>query len=191
MNLMPFRTVSSIWYLVSGIKKAKYKIQNTKYRKPKGFTLIELLVVMSIIAILIAAASASFMNAQQKGRDGRRKSDLKSVQQALELYFQNNGVYPSDDGSGNIQCPFYPGAYQALWGTKFYCKNSLESEIVYMQKLPKDPGPDGYYYQLTNADRFSYTLSAKLENTNDPDLTGLLCTAYAGPPARNYCVINP
>src|SRR3990172_8996202 len=58
MKLMPFHKVSSIWYLVSGIRNTKYKqslrssslrtaglkIQNTKYCKSFGFTLIELLV---------------------------------------------------------------------------------------------------------------------------------------------------
>src|SRR3989344_8208732 len=72
-----------------------------------GFTLIELLVVIAIIGILIAAATVSYTKPHQKARDNRRKSDLKSVQQALELYFQQNGKYTSlvaDVSSWRIRC---------------------------------------------------------------------------------------
>lgn len=60
----------------------------------KGFTLLELLVVIAIIAVLISMATVSYSSAQRKSRDSRRKSDLKSVQAALEQYYaDNNGVY--------------------------------------------------------------------------------------------------
>jgi len=163
----------------------------------KAFTLIELLVVISIIAILIAAVSASFTNAQAKGRDGKRKSDLKSVQQALEVYLQTNGKYP-DSTIGKITCntedetgiPIDSSTKE--WGQSFSC-NSTSGPITYAQQLPKDPAYQadankGYYYYKIPSSNFSYVLSSALENTNDPDLTGLPCTAQTG---RNYCVINP
>lgn len=59
-----------------------------------GFTLIELLVVIAIIGILTTMVTASFTAAQRRARDTARKSDLKAIQQALELYFQANGRYP-------------------------------------------------------------------------------------------------
>src|SRR3989344_5830519 len=195
---MPFLKVSSIWYLVSCIRNTKYlpcrqagKILNTKYCKAKGFTLIELLVVMTIIAILIAVVSASFINAQMKGRDGRRKNDLKSVQSALDLYFETNGKYP-DSSSGRIRCNVTGDLHIIEWQdpdpskTAFICNS-----ITYMQQLPKDPAYQdfsGYYYN--NPSDFSYVLSAALENSNDPDIQPgvLICTFQ---PDRNYCVINP
>src|SRR3989344_295416 len=63
---MPFHKVSSIWYLVSGIKYTKYKILNTKYCKTKGFTLIELLVVLGILAAAVGA-SLIFLTSVLKG----------------------------------------------------------------------------------------------------------------------------
>src|SRR3989344_5153439 len=63
---MPFHKVSSIWYLVSGIKYTKYKILNTKYCKTKGFTLIELLVVLGILAAAVGA-SMIFLTSVLKG----------------------------------------------------------------------------------------------------------------------------
>ena len=154
--------------------------------KAKGFTLIELLIVISIIAILVASATSSWQNAQQKGRDGKRKSDLKAVQQALELYFRANGKYPSTS-SGQIQCNAGTDTSTRDWGSSFVC--DLQT---YMQQLPKDPAyqeTTGYYYN--NPDSTSYNLWAALENTNDPDLTGLPSSCGSPPTGRNYCVVNP
>lgn len=59
-----------------------------------GFTLLELLIVISIIGILIALASVSFTTAQQKGRDAKRRGDIKAMQNAFEQYYANsNGAY--------------------------------------------------------------------------------------------------
>ncbi len=59
-------------------------------RTSRGFTLIELLVVIAIISILSSVVLASLGSARQKGRDGRRVSDVKQIQLALELYYDTN-----------------------------------------------------------------------------------------------------
>lgn len=159
-------------------------------RFKKGFTLIELLIVISIIAILVASATASWRNAQEKGRDGKRKVDLKAVQQALENYIQTNGKYPASN-AGQIQCnttnPVDNSAKS--WGGTFTC-----GSINYMQQLPQDPvyqSSSGYYFTSSGTPPTSYVLSALIENTNDPDIppkATLPCTPQSG---RNYCVTNP
>lgn len=59
-----------------------------------GFTLLELLVVISIIGILMAMGAVAFSVAQKKGRDARRVSDMKAIQNAFEQYnAQNGGSY--------------------------------------------------------------------------------------------------
>ena len=167
-----------------------------------GFTLIELLVVMTIIAILIAAVSASFTNAQMKSRDGKRKSDLKSVQQALEIYMQRNGKYP-DTSVGKIRCNTQEwngtdwddvDTREIEWGAEFFCDStSSGNPITYSQQLPKDPSGitdyndrQSYFYDSTSP--FSYSISASLENSNDPDIPNIPCSPMG---TRNYCVINP
>jgi len=74
-----------------------------KQRKSPGFTLIELLVVITVIGalsgILLGVINSSGVRA--KARDSQRKSDLKRIQTALELYFADFRSYPiSDNGSG-------------------------------------------------------------------------------------------
>jgi len=62
--------------------------------RAKGFTLIELLVVIAIIGLLASIVFSSLSGARVKARDANRKSDLKQIQAALELYFVKYGQYP-------------------------------------------------------------------------------------------------
>ena len=67
----------------------------------KGFTLIELLVVVAIIGILSSVVMASLNSARAKAKDAARMVDVKALKQALELYYNDNGGYPTSNGSGN------------------------------------------------------------------------------------------
>lgn len=62
-----------------------------------GFTLIELMVVMLIIIILATMAIASYLQATQTARDGKRRTDIEAVRQALILRRQDLGSYPAGD----------------------------------------------------------------------------------------------
>jgi len=64
-------------------------------RKNKGFTLIELLVVIAIIGLLATLAVVALNSARQKSRDAKRIADIKQIQTALELYFNDNDGYPA------------------------------------------------------------------------------------------------
>ena len=89
----------------------------------RGFTLIELLVVITIIGILLGAATVSYTISQKKGRDGKRKSDIAAIQQGLELYYQVNRRYPQTEWANSTAAtPWIPG---------------LTS--TYIKSLPKDP----------------------------------------------------
>lgn len=69
----------------------------TCLHKKKGFTLIELLVVVAIIGVLASLVLSRLSDVRAKTQDTRQLTRVKAMQQALELYYLDNGVYPGDD----------------------------------------------------------------------------------------------
>lgn len=66
-----------------------------KRKNLKGFTLIELVVVIAIMGILATIGILAFAQVQKKSRDTKRVGDLRSLSQALQLYYaDNNSSYP-------------------------------------------------------------------------------------------------
>ncbi|MFC1652075.1 type II secretion system protein [Patescibacteria group bacterium] len=118
--------------------------------KKNAFTMIELLVVVAIIGILIAAIVIAFVSARQKSRDARRKTDMKNIQIALQLYADDHdGKYPS-----------------GLYGTG--ADNGL-TYGGYMNAVSHDPSGGNYAYGR-NGNRKEYIIGARLENTKDSAL---------------------
>ncbi len=73
--------------------KAVFQMKNPM----AGFTLVELLVVMTIIAILAAVGLGNYTRSLSRGRDANRRSNLKTIQNALEQYYLSKGnTYPGD-----------------------------------------------------------------------------------------------
>jgi type II secretion system protein G len=60
----------------------------------KAFTLIELLIVVAIIAILAAIAVPNFLEAQNRAKVSRAKSDMRTYATAIETYRVDNNSYP-------------------------------------------------------------------------------------------------
>lgn len=90
------------------------RIKNNKNKK-SAFTLIELLVVIAIIGILVTLAVVALQNARKNARDAKRIADIKQIQTALELYFNDVGEYPAEVTStisygSNIYIATYPSA---------------------------------------------------------------------------------
>lgn len=70
-----------------------------KLKEQKGFTLIELLVVVAIIGVLSSVVLASLSDARAQARDARREADMRQIQTALELYYNDKGHYPCENAS--------------------------------------------------------------------------------------------
>lgn len=118
-----------------------------------GFTLLELIVVISILSIL-SVGMISVVNPVeqiQKGNDGRRKSDLSQIQKALELYYEDNGRYPTSSPDYKI---LDPNNNIISWGNPW---------IPYMNLLPKDPSSAKTYVYVSDPSGQYYFLYASLD----------------------------
>ncbi len=127
--------------------------------KRKGFTLIEVLIVVAIIGILTAILVANYNEARKNSRDKVRKSDLKSLQLAIELYKAQHGQYPAQ-GCGTPGSNWAgPGLHSAGWGAS--CATYITGLAPeYIPALPTDPNQEeidntGMLY-MTDATRQSY-----------------------------------
>jgi len=73
----------------------------------EGFTLIELMVVIVIIGILATIAIANYVNMKTHAQEAQVKSDVHSVQLAVEDYaVSNEGLYSA--AQADLQ-PLLPG----------------------------------------------------------------------------------
>ncbi len=95
--------------------------------------------VIAIIGILATISVLALNNARAKSRDAKRMADVKQIQTALELYFNDNGRYPTTE-------EFERGS---LYST------STMGTTSYMAVIPEAPmPPDGACDVESN--QFSY-----------------------------------
>lgn len=142
--------------------------------KKTGFTLIELLISISIIAILSVVLSISFSSAQKNGRDQRRISDLKAIQNAAEQYYMlNNGRYPTSTGVAWTG----PGGQQIL------------------QKFPTGP-KSGEIYTRVSLSVSGYCFCSSMEKSKNGNNENRGCNDYNNVNCANglascyFCVGN-
>ncbi len=100
----------------------------------KGFTLIELLVVIAIIGLLSTLSVLALNSARARSRDAKRIADIKQIQTALEMYYNDNNTYPA-----------------AL-------SNLTTTTPPLMRSIPKEPTPaDGTCTQVAGSNIYTYT----------------------------------
>lgn len=138
------------------------------YKSKKGFTLIEMLIVIAIIGILASIILVGLGTFRGRGRDARRISDVRQVQNALELYFNSKGAYPLTD------------SWTGLRGT-------LTGAGIGVSTIASDPTASRSYGYCS--DGAKYVLEAVLEDAANPTLkdqenAAFSCQPSATPPTN-------
>lgn len=142
-------------------------MRNKTYQS--GFTLIEIMVVIVIIGILAAAVLPNLMGEPDKARVVKAKSDIQSLEAALERYRLDNFRYPTTEQglqalvnkpSGSPEPRNYPpGGYikslpQDPWGNDYAYLNPGKHGQIDIFSLGADGQPGG---QEMNADIGNWT----------------------------------
>ena len=116
-------------------------------QKNKGFTLVELLITVAIIGILSAVVLTSMSGARNKAKDGRRISDIKQIQLALELYYDVHTSYPVGAVDSDV----------------LYTDTGSGKPLADFVKISNDPDGDPYFYYGVAQ---NYHLGAVLQEYN-------------------------
>jgi general secretion pathway protein G len=77
------------------VKGSRISLRAQLERNDAGYTLLELLVVMGILAILTAFATPQLMGYFGKAKVQSAQLQIENINTALELYYMENGAYPS------------------------------------------------------------------------------------------------
>jgi general secretion pathway protein G len=107
-----------------------------RLQQRQGFTLIELMVVIVILAALISIVAPKFFGQKEEALRTQAKVQIRNFQQALQLFYVDNGFYPSTEQGlkALVEKPTI-GRIPKKW-----------REGGYMEKVPKDPWGNPYVY---------------------------------------------
>jgi len=153
----------------------------------RGFTLIELLVVIAIIGILSSVVLASLNSARKKGRDARRIADVKQLQLALELYYDQNQTYPLALSATNLVSNNFISSIPGDPSSTVTCSAGTEASCYNYSALQTDGST-----ACTATPCPSYVIRAVLETTGHSALSGDVDANPVGgincaDTAPNYC----
>jgi general secretion pathway protein G len=81
----------------AGLFPDRGRARGYRDRNDAGYTLLELLVVMGILALLTAVAIPQLMGYFGKAKAQSVQLQIENIGTALELYYMENGAYPSAD----------------------------------------------------------------------------------------------
>lgn len=164
---------------------------NKQAEARRGFTIVELLIVIVVIAVLAAITIVAYNGIQAKARDSGRMTKLGQLTRGLELYYANNGRYPTiDHGLGTeTSC----GSQTDNWGHCDRLRILTDSLAPYVTIDPtslSQATQGNYYYSYASqsGDNWqSYGIMVYLEGSGGANDGGYYANAYEMGPGPTYC----
>ena len=146
---------------------------NKQLKRPflnQGFTLIEVLVVVVILGILASVVMINVVDEPDRAGVTKARTDVRTLETALEMYKLNNHHYPSTDqglealvnrpGGQPEAKNWKPGGYikvlpRDYWGNDYiYLNPGIHGQIdIYSLGKDGQPGGDGFNADIGNWER--------------------------------------
>ena len=117
----------------------------------KGFTIVELLIVIVVIGILAAITIVAYNGIQERARFSTMRSDMASLNKAIQLYYADNGSYPlTPTGSSGQPCSGTWCGWDQATGDNFI-PGLVPKYLSATPQLPSENvSQDTYLYRSTN-----------------------------------------
>jgi general secretion pathway protein G len=158
--------------LYAGVRKFVSVVKNSTRARIEAFTLLELMVVVVILGILAAFIVPRITKRPEDARVTKARIEISNLEQALELYYLDNGSYPTTEQglraliekpqSGDIPDNWKAGGYLSKsrapedpWGNEYvYVMPGVHNQDFDLYSLGKDgvEGGEGYDADITNWD---------------------------------------
>lgn len=129
----------------------RLKARTTTKTSTAGFSLVELLVVLAIIGLIAGLAVPQVLRYLGSARSDTAATQIKSIKNALELYFLDNKSYPSDvdglqalaarpAGANRWNGPYLKNAdgLNDPWGRPYLYKRHSDETGVEVSSLGRD-----------------------------------------------------
>jgi general secretion pathway protein G len=116
----------------------------------KGFTLIEIMVVIIILGLLAGLVLPKFLGQEEKAKIEIAKTQIRSLEGALDAYKLDNGAYPAtDQGLDALIKKPESGHIPLKWREGGYLKPA---------RIPKDPWNRDYVYLSPGSENREYEI---------------------------------
>src|SRR5687768_18540749 len=104
-----------------------------RVHSPRAFTLVEMLLVLVILAVLAAIVIPKFSGRSQQAKETAAKSQIASIEMALDAFEVDTGFYPS--GNNGLNALLDPPNNAPNWKGPYLKKG-----------IPLDPWGNPYAY---------------------------------------------
>jgi general secretion pathway protein G len=130
-----------------------------------AFSLIELLLVLVILAVLAAIVVPRFTGRSQQARNTAARTDIASIELALDIFETDNGRYPANDEGLEALIRLPSGLTEDTW----------QGPYLKRESIPADPWGNDYTYrypgQRNTRGYDLYSAGPDGQAGNDDDIT--------------------
>jgi general secretion pathway protein G len=129
--------------------RAVRSLQATKRRRrrarhgERGFTLVEILVVITIIGLIMGLVGPRVLNYLGESKSKAAKIQIESFASALDLYFLDNGRYPTT--SEGLTALVQRSSSSRTWNGPYIKGNVVPTDPWGQPYLYRSPGEHGAY----------------------------------------------